>query len=389
MHLVFFTHPSFLHSQSMPRFASMLTKGMVQRGHTVEIWSPRPQLYTLPVPAAFKKWLGYMDQYILFPGEVRRKLSKVPSETLFVFTDHALGPWIPLVKDRPHIIHCHDFLAQRSALGEIPENPTSKSGQQYQAFIRRGYQQGKNFISVSQKTKDDLHQFLKAAPHISEVVYNGMNQQIQKADISIARKKLGEQIMTDLVPGYILHVGGNQWYKNRSGVIDIYTAWRAYSKHILPLVMIGAAPSDALQKAKNKSPYKADIHFISGMNDEGVQLAYSGASLFLYPSLAEGFGWPIAEAMAAGCPVVTTGEAPMNEVGGQAAVYIPRTPYKEADSIGWAKQCANIVEHVINLDATQRNNIIQAGLKNVQRFNTSASLDKIESIYKQILLNKN
>src|SRR5690242_18665361 len=139
MRIIFFTHPSFLSHQSMPRFANMLTEGMKKRGHEVEAWAPKPYFFKLPLPTAFKKWLSYIDQYILFPIIIKRRINKRSKDTLFVFTDHALGPWIPLVKDRPHVVHCHDFLAQRSAMGEVPENLTSWSGKQYQAFIRRGY----------------------------------------------------------------------------------------------------------------------------------------------------------------------------------------------------------------------------------------------------------
>ncbi|TKK68208.1 glycosyltransferase family 4 protein [Ilyomonas limi] len=389
MNIVFFTHPSFLASQSMPRFTAMLTKGMAERGHSVETWAPHPQFYNLPVISSLKKWMGYIDQYLIFPQQVKERLTICQKDTLFVFTDHALGPWVPLFANRPHVIHCHDFLAQRSAKDEIPENPTGWTGKQYQQYIRKGYQQGRNFISVSQQTKNDLHKFLKSPHRISEVVYNGMNQQIKTTDIHTARKQLGGLLKIDLTSGYILHVGGNQWYKNRKGVIEIYTTWRADDKHKLPLIMIGSSPSEVLQKARDLSSYKEDIYFISCLNDEAVQLAYSGASLFLYPSLAEGFGWPIAEAMSTGCPVVTTGEAPMNEVGGEAAVYISRRPANEGDVLGWAKQCANTIDKILSLDSKQRDKVVHAGFDNVQRFNTAAALDKIESIYQQVLANGN
>jgi hypothetical protein len=141
--LVFFTHPSFIGSQSMPRYATLLAEGMKRRGHQVELWYPQAGFFRLPSPSLLKKWLGYIDQYIVFPKQVRRRIKKCSPDTLFVFTDHALGPWVPLVSDRPHIIHCHDFLAQRSALGKFIANPVSWTGRQYQAFIRKGYKKGK------------------------------------------------------------------------------------------------------------------------------------------------------------------------------------------------------------------------------------------------------
>ncbi|MEO6722051.1 MAG: hypothetical protein ABIN67_16920, partial [Ferruginibacter sp.] len=131
----------------MPRFASMLADGMKQRGHTVEIWSPRPFFFRMSLFGKLRKWMGYLDQYLLFPLEVRLRLKKNKHQELYVFSDQALGPWVPLVSKYPHVIHCHDFLAQRSALGEIPENNSPWTGKRYQAYIRRGFRKGENFIS--------------------------------------------------------------------------------------------------------------------------------------------------------------------------------------------------------------------------------------------------
>ena len=100
MQIVIFSHPDFLNSQSMPLFAGMIYKGMIDRGHKVEVWKPLPWVYRLPAPQAMKKWLGYVDQYVLFPLQVRMRLRHTPDDTLFVFADQALGPWVPLVKDQ-------------------------------------------------------------------------------------------------------------------------------------------------------------------------------------------------------------------------------------------------------------------------------------------------
>ncbi|NCD68389.1 glycosyltransferase [Mucilaginibacter agri] len=383
MRIFFFTHPSFLGSQSMPRFANMLADGMQKRGHAVKVLMPEARFFKLPVPQSLKKWMGYIDQYILFPMLVRKLKKESGKETLFVFTDHALGPWIPLVADRPHVIHCHDFLAQRSALNEIPENPTSASGKKYQAYIRRGYQRGKNFISVSQKTQYDLHRFLKAAPQISDMVYNGLNPSFVLQDVNTAREVIGKHINVDLSKGYILHVGGNQWYKNRMGVIEIYDAWCKKYGGGIPLLMFGPEANVKLATKREASPYKNDIYLLSGKDDAFVKQAYTGASLFLFPSLAEGFGWPIAEAMASGAPVITTGEAPMNEVGGNAAFYISRRP--SANVGDWDNESAKVLDKVLNLDVESRKEIIDAGLENVNRFNLQTAIQQIEAIYQKIV----
>lgn len=384
MKIVFFTHPKFMASQSMPRFALMLHDGMAARGHEVSMWTAEKFFLKLPLPGPFQKWLGYLDQYVVFPLQVRSRLVKTPRDTLFVFTDHALGPWVPTVSDRPHVIHCHDFLAQRSALGEIPENPTGLTGRIYQSYIRRGYRKGRNFISVSEKTRSDLGRFVTGGMEDSEMVYNGLNQAFKPRELSAARRELQTRISPGIGGGYLLHVGGNQWYKNRVGVIEIYNAWRGKTDSKLPLLMIGPKASPGLTAVRDASPYKDDIHLLGGLDDETVRLAYAGAEVFIFPSLAEGFGWPIAEAMASGCPVMTTDEAPMTEVAGDAAFLIPRRP-RGADGVkAWASNAADQLAKVLTLTEDERKAAIARGIANANRFDSTTALDQIEKIYARL-----
>lgn len=369
----------------MPRFAKMLADGMEKRGHQIEIWSPTPQFYNLPFPKAFKKWLGYADQYLVFPTRVRKRLKTVKPNSLFVLTDHALGPWLPSVVNRPHVVHCHDFLAQQSALGLIPENPTSWTGKQYQTYIRQGYSKGKNFISVSYKTQQDLHSFINSSTIKSEVVYNGLNPAFNPEDTKYARIEISNKTKLNLEKGYLLHVGGNQWYKNRLGVIEIYDAWRNVSKTPLPLLLVGELPNEKLNARINQSNYQSEIHCFNKIEDNLINAAYSGASVFLFPSLAEGFGWPIAEAMACGCPVITTNEAPMTEVAGDAAYLINRQPNDILGIKSWAQNAAMVVEKVISFSFAERRDVVNAGIENAKRFNIDHALDQIEKIYKDIL----
>lgn len=384
MHVVIFVHPNFLESQSMPRYAKMLVKGLKERKHSVEVWTAKSFFQKMPCPQRHKKWLGYIDQYIKFPLELKKRLNKYSDKTLFVFADQALGPWIPLINDRPHIVHCHDFLAQRSALGEIPENKVGLTGKLYQKLIRKGYQKAKNFISVSQNTKRDLHRLLNASPKISEVVYNGLNQSFHPGNILEARILLEEKLNLDLKAGYILHVGGNQFYKNRKGVIKIYNSLRKNTNKILKLLMVGPQPTQELEAIRKNTIFTSDVYFLHNISDELLRLTYQGATAFLFPSLEEGFGWPIAEAMASGCPVVTTNEAPMNEVGGDSCFYIPR--YKgELSEEKWSVDCAEILNELIDLGEQDRQKIIASGIKNASRFNTYKTMEVIESLYYKVL----
>ncbi|RYZ60933.1 MAG: glycosyltransferase [Chitinophagaceae bacterium] len=370
----------------MPRFASMLADGMQKRGHKVHVCYPKPYFFKIPLSAGFKKWLGYIDQYAIFPLQLQKKLRR-NKQALLVFTDQALGPWVPLAKRRPHVIHCHDFLAQRSALGEIAENPTGFSGKLYQSYIRKGYKQGENFIAVSEKTRSDLHRFLDRKPAISEVVYNGLNQNFEPRNKAIAKKELCKKTGIPLDKGFLLHVGGNQWYKNRAGVVGLYSEWRKISNQTLPLLLIGLPPNQVIKDAVAQSPYKEDIHFISSAKDDIIRTAYAGASLLIFPSLAEGFGWPIAEAMASGCPVLTTAEAPMKEVAGQAGFLLRRMPAGIEEKKAWLQEGATLIEQVVTFTDDELKNVINTGIENAQRFNTEKAVDKIEAIYKTVLKN--
>ncbi len=370
----------------MPKFAMMLSEGMRKRGHNVSVWTPAPYFYKLPIPKKFGKWMGYIDQYLVFPIIVKYRLRNTKDNTLFVFSDQALGPWVPLVAKFPHVIHCHDFLAQQSALNNIHENRISWTGKKYQSYIRNGFSKGRNFISVSNNTQKELEKFLLNTPIKSEVVYNGINQSFTVGDISQARAFLSSQFNIPAHEGYILHVGGNQWYKNRAGVIEIYDSCCTQFNKQIPLVLIGKKPVGKLLEAYGKSPFKKSIYFLSNLSDDAVQTAYRGASVFLFPSLAEGFGWPIAEAMASGCIVITTNEAPMTEVAGNDGFLINRRPSNDDTKIKcWANESAMVLNAVLELTEVKRKIAVEKGIENAKRFDSETALSKIEAIYNAIL----
>ncbi|MDR3368611.1 glycosyltransferase family 1 protein [Rhodoferax sp.] len=383
MQVVLFGHPDFLNSRSMPRFVEMILRGMQTRGHTVQLWSPSPLLYRLPFGKRLKKWLGYLDQFVVFPLQVRSRLKKLPAQTLFIFGDQALGPWVPLVANRPHVIHVHDLMALCSALGEFVQNPTGWSGQQYQSMIRRGFGYGQTFISVSEKTRSDLHRFLPGKPRISEVIYNGLNFPFRRMSQTEYLSTLAVAGLTVPTSGFLLHVGGNQWYKNREGLLKIYAAYAQQTPNPLPLWMVGALPTDAMKAEAQGVKNNGKVQFSANLTDEQVCAAYSAARLLIFPSLAEGFGWPIAEAMACGCPVLTTGEAPMTEVGGEAAFYIPRQP--DHDNGAWAMQASKQIIDILKLPMNEQLARQESGFKQVSKFDTNNTIAAYEKIYLQAI----
>ena len=248
MKLVIFCHPPYLKSQSMPRFAQMLCGSFQALGHEVKLWAPRPRFHRLFAGRSFAKWGGYIDQYLIFPRQVRKALTAESADTLFVFADQALGPWVPLVKYRPHVVHVHDLLNLRSALGDGPGHVTSLSGRVYQRYIRRGFRHARHYISVSKKTREDLHKFGRVDAVTSEVVYNGLNYPYRPMSAGDAVDRLRAAGLPPPPGGMLLHVGGGQWYKNKGGLIALYSRYVAETADPLPLWCIGPKPSAGIER---------------------------------------------------------------------------------------------------------------------------------------------
>jgi glycosyltransferase involved in cell wall biosynthesis len=370
----------------MPRFAGMIIHGMAERGHQVELWTSRQILGRLPMATSFvRKWLGYADQFLIFPRELRHKINQQPDDTLFVVTDQALGMWIPPLAHRPHVIHCHDFHALKSALGEFPENQVRRTGRRYQQLIRRGFSRGRAFICISEKSRSDLHRFLPGVPNISEVVHNGLNHPFRPMELAERIPLLKKTGVGISGPGFIVHVGGNQWYKNRTGVLKVYRALAAVHPHPPALWLIGAKPTEAMRELASSIPAPGEVRFLSGLTNDQVNAAYAHARVLLFPSLEEGFGWPIIEAMASGCPVITTNLAPMTEVAGDAARLIPRMPPDAAGQASWVKSAVAVLEEVVNLDPISRAGLQAKGGLNAARFKTEIALAAYEQIYHRVL----
>ena len=389
MKIILFTHPHFLAHQSMPRFARMISDGMIQKGHEVKIWFPKAFFFKLALrKPLLQKWFGYLDQYLVFPMLTKVKVLGCSRDTLFVFADNALGPWIPLVNKRKHVVHCHDFLAQQSAYGSLAENKIGFTGRYYQKFIHWGYNKAENFISISNKTQTDLHSFLTQPPKFSKVVYNGLNQNFEPAKSkTVIRELLTNNFGIDLSKGYVLHVGGNAFYKNKLGVLEIYDQWATDYTSRVPLILVGEAPSEELIAFKEQSQFSKSIYFITNIDDFQLQHFYQGASVMLFPSLYEGFGWPIVEAMAAGTLVITTDENPMKEVAGNAGFYIPKKVFESEELTQWKSVAAKQLEQVLQLTPEQNALAVHKSILRSKEFSAQGFVNAIEKLYKQILLN--
>jgi len=134
-----------------------------------------------------------------------------------------------------------------------------------------------------------------------------------------------------------------------------------------------SAPSrDELRALVQGSGLAAHIHEWTELANEDLRALYSTAEALLFPSLQEGFGWPIAEAQACGCVVVTSNRAPMTEVGGDAAVYIDPD-----DAPGAAAVIAGTL--------ADRDDLVEAGLRNAERFSGAQMVEGYVAAYRRVV----
>jgi glycosyltransferase involved in cell wall biosynthesis len=390
MHILLLRHYPLVEGPSMRGFADLIAVGLRSRGHRVqELTAPvllaRLALGHSPLAkhSSLTKWLGYLDRFVLFPPLLWLRALTLPAATLCVFSDQALGPWIPLFKSRPHIVHCHDFLALEAAMHHQSFHQLGCTGQLFQCWIRRGFRQARCFLSVSQATRSALERQLQRQPLMSAVLYNPLPSHffpLPQSEVAAAMARalpaLGRQL-------FLLHIG-RTWYKNRLGLLAVWEQLQILHSPV-HLVLVGAADPAMREWIGQRPELECRIHILDRASDSLLVALYSQAAALLFPSHAEGFGWPILEALACGCPVVTTDAAPMTEVGGQAASYIPPCPPRLQDQPRWARLAAQQVQALLQRSPAEKAEAMRQGFSQAHRFQYERWLDQLEAHYQSCL----
>lgn len=359
--------------QSMTRYAQWLLAALKAAGCTVMLIRPVPWFSRLAMGplrrAAVVKYLGYLDKYLIFPKQLKSAANRFD---LVHICDHSNSMYLCATAGKPAAITCHDVLAIRAARGEFAATETGWSGKLQQAWILRGLTRARNVICVSEKTKADLTRLIGETGLGIKVILNPLNWKYSpQPEMSEALR-----VRVGLAPGqlYFLHVGGNQWYKNRPSVVRIFqelSTMREYAT--AKLVMAGKPLPRELKAWINGNELADKVVAITGTSNEELQALYSSALVLIFPSLEEGFGWPIAEAQACGCPVATTGRPPMTEVAGDAAIF-----FDPEDSAGAATK--------IRDGLASRESLRAAGFRNVERFGEAGIVEQYREFYASVLL---
>jgi len=216
---------------------------------------------------------------------------------------------------------------------------------------RRLAQEADTIIAVSESTKQDLVELYKVKPGKIKVIYSGVDTRYKiftpplaeggARDTRYKTKKIKNKY--HLPNKFILYLGTIEPRKNLIGLIKAYEILMKKflipnSKFLIPKLVIAGTKGwlyENILKTVHQSKYSKDIIFTGFIENEDKPYLYNLASLFVYPSFYEGFGFPPLEAMACGVPAITSNVSSLPEIVGDAGIMVD--PYKPGE-LAWAME---------------------------------------------------
>lgn len=198
-------------------------------------------------------------------------------------------------------------------------------------LFQNAVQKSKIVLTVSEFSKTEILKYTHIDSQKLEVVYAGINKLLFRNSTS--------KSSIELPPDFILYVGNIKPHKNLIVLLKAYSTFpeKFRSKH--PLVFIGKkegflTKDNTIQKFINSNDLQKHITFTGYVEDSEIPKIYKKADLFVFPSLYEGFGLPILEAIASQTKVIASNAASLPEVGGEAVIYFdPKNHLQLADLI--------------------------------------------------------
>lgn len=354
---------------SIPAFVSTLRLGLQSSQITIDECSPpATKLGGLLKPILGRR-SAFFDKFFLFPRRLRA-LSK--SYDCVHICEHGYSLYTKHLKSKPHLVTCHDLIVAKAACGEIDGWPLSNLAKQYQNAILKGLSESQHVVAVSQITLDDVVRLASVSPKRISLIYNGFYREVSKMETASAQSSVARLGVPTDRP-WLLHVGGSQPNKNKTGVVKIFAeVIKDSSFGNLDLVLAGSPPSSELRQTIGTLLPSNRVHLIDRPSDTEIQALYTLAKALLYPSLFEGFGLPIIEAQACGTPVFTTNRPPMTEAGGHAAIYLDPDDIEAAAKI--------VSEALPTIDE-----FIPKGFENTRRFSSQAMCHHYLDLYRQLV----
>ena len=321
---------------SMLAFRRVLERELPHLGCEVRVAAPSARVLRFAPSWRLRKWFAYVDKFVLFIPSLLRQARW--ADVVHV-TDHSNAIYIPWIARKPNVVACHDVIAVQAALGQVNGWNVGWSGRLFQRLIVRGLGRADVIACASELTRRELQSLDVVEASKVMLARHGLNDDFRPLPAHDAQALLQELGLSPQEP-YLLHVGLELPRKNRRRVVETFIAMRARaaaaSRPALMerLVFIGPELGEELEQLAQRHGVADRITTLKGLSHAQIRAAYAGATALLFPSLQEGFGWPVIEAQACGCPVFTSDLAPMNEIGGDGAIYIdPNDPEAMAEAI--------------------------------------------------------
>ncbi len=229
-------------------------------------------------------------------------------------------------------------------------------------------------IAISEYTRKDLLEKFPVDPKKVKVIHLGTNKRFQ-VSLSTAFKGV-LKTKYDLPSEFLLFVGAVEPRKNLITLLEaLKEVHDRYAR--IPLIIAGRKGSDypRIRQRIVQLGLDASVRVLDYLPDEDVQGLYSLASLFVFPSLCEGFGIPLLEAMASGLPIAAAQAAALPEIAGDAALYFPpRSAPDMAESIVQGLE-----------DTQQRDELIQRGRERIKKFNWKQAAQETLAFYQFVV----
>lgn len=228
---------------------------------------------------------------------------------------------------------------------------------------KRAIDRAEHIICISENTKRDLLRLLDVDEHKISVIHLGYSP-----------SSIGKHSFEYTSRPFILFVGQRSGYKNFKGLLSALRMIPSITQNI-DFVCFGGGPftKEEYVEMDNAKLKRVSVKNIQG-DDDDLVLLYRNALFLVYPSLYEGFGLPLLEAMANDCPVVSSNTSSLPEVAGDAALYFdPSSPESIADSVTTAY-----------IDETLRLELISRGRSRVNEFSWNRCASETLSLYRRI-----
>ena len=229
---------------------------------------------------------------------------------------HGLSNEIPRIKSHniPYVVTIHDLIFKR-----YPRNYRNIDRKIYNAKFKYAVKHADLTIAISEQTKNDIVDYYDANPEKIKVIYQTCHKNFRKEYSSELLHHIKKKF--NLPDQFILNVGTIETRKNLISIINAMTLMKIKA----PLVVVGKKTKYMnfinIQLKKLKFD-PSQIIFLHDVSVEDLPGIYQLSSLFVYPSIFEGFGIPILEALCCGIPVITTKGGCFSEAGGKYSMYV-------------------------------------------------------------------